>query len=431
VRSAADLLLAALHSAAETLAGHDVRFEAFARLGESVQLHRERDASVEKRSSREFGVACRVAGGGRAGFAAASGSGARAGRDAARAALATMRPAADPLPPRSVLGSSGTALPFRTPDVGQLAALVEDVAGGFAAGRHGVTLVQIRGLAGSSAAAIATGEGHHALASAGGAVLELLLAPREGPWRHFHFAAPALADLDAAVAVERAREAALLATRGTPPERQLTDVLLAPAVAAPLVVALAQDLTADRGRPPGAKVARAWRLVDDRPGPAGLLPLPWDGEGLPSRRIELIGDGTVHEPLATWADAARTGGTPGGAVRPSYRHPPHAGPANLVVRPERALPQTELFARLEQGFYLAAPAGAVQLDAASGRFVLRAAAVAIRHGKPVAAHPLVTLRGSLRRLLGALVATGGDSESFSLACAVTTPSLLVHGLEIA
>jgi PmbA protein len=431
VRAAADLLLAALHSAGEALSGCDVRFEAFARLGESVHIHRERDGSLERRSSREFGVACRVAGDGRAGFAAASGSGARAGRDAARAALGTMRAAPDPLPPRSLLGSSGTALPFQAPDAGQLAALVEDVASRFAAANHGLALVQLRGLAGSSAAALATGDGFHALASAGGAVLELLVAPGEGPWRHFHFAAPALADFDPAAVAERAREAALLATRGRAPERQLADVILAPAVAAPLVAALAQRLTATAGPLGAARVSRAWRLVDDRPGPAGLLPLPWDGEGLPARRIELIAGGEVRERLATWADAERTGGAPGGAVRPSYRHPPHAGPANLVVLPEPALQQAELLARVEHGFYLAVPAGAVRLDAASGRFELRAAAVAVRHGKPATAHPLVTVRGSLRRLLGGLLATGGDSESFSLACAVTTPSLLFRRLEIA
>ncbi len=431
MRPAADLLLAALHSAGEALSGLGVRFEAFARLGESVHLHRERDGSLERRSSREFGVACRVAGGGRAGFAAASGSGARAGRDAARAALAAMRPAPDPLPPRSLLGSSGTALPFQAPDAGQLAALVEDVASRFAAGDHGLALVQLRGLAGSSAAALATGDGFHALASAGGVVLELLVAPREGPWRHFHFAAPALADLDPAAVAERAREAALLATRGRPPGRRLADVILAPAVAAPLVAALAQRLTAAAEPFGDARVSRAWRLVDDRPGPAGLLPLPWDGEGLPARRIELVAGGRVRERLATWADAERTGGSPGGAVRPSYRHPPHAGPANLVVLPEPALHQAELLARLEDGFYLAIPAGTVQLDPASGRFELRAAAVAVRRGRPAVAHPLVSVRGSLRRILGGLTAVGGDSESFSLACAVTTPSLLFRRLEIA
>ncbi len=335
------------------------------------------------------------------------------------------------LSPRSVLGSSAAALQFQPPDGDRLGSIVEDVASRFAAGNHGLALVQLRGLAGSSAAALATGEGFHTLASAGGAVLELLVAPREGPWRHFHFAAGALGDFDPEAVAERAREAALLATRGRPPGRQLADVILAPAVAAPLVAALAQRLTAGADTIGAARVARAWRLVDDRPGPAGLLPLPWDGEGLPARRIELIAGGRVRERLATWADAEATGCAPGGAVRPSYRHPPHAGPANLVVIPDVALQQAELLARLEDGFYLAIPAGAVQLDVASGRFELRAAAVAVRHGRPAAAHPLVTVRGSLRRLLGGLTAVGGDSESFSLACAVTTPSLLFRRLEIA
>jgi predicted Zn-dependent protease len=103
----------------------------------------------------------------------------------------------------------------------------------------------------------------------------------------------------------------------------------------------------------------------------------------------------------------------------------------LVVLAETALRQPELLALLENGFYLALPAGTVRVDHASGRFALRAAAVAVHHGKPEAAHPLVDLRGSFRRLLGALAATGGDAESFSLASAVTTPSLLFRRLEIA
>ena len=71
------------------------------------------------------------------------------------------------------------------------------------------------------------------------------------------------------------------------------------------------------------------------------------------------------------------------------------------------------------------------MDATEGRFGVHAAAVALREGRPVAAHPLVELRGSFRRLLAGLLAAGADSESFSLSCAVTTPSLLFHRLEIA
>ncbi|MGD1146858.1 MAG: metallopeptidase TldD-related protein [Thermoanaerobaculaceae bacterium] len=431
MRASDDLLMAAIHSASEELSGKGVRFEVFARLGESVRLSCGASGTLERRSSREFGVGCRVSGGGRAGFGAASGGGARAGRAAARAALGVMLPAGDPIPPRSVLGANGTSLSHDFPDGEKLAAILGDVVARVSGGRHGVTPVQARVLAGTSAAALATGEGFHALATAGGAVMELLVAPPEGPWRHFHFAAQAVLDLDPAAIAERVLETALLATRGRQPERQLADVLLAPPVAAPIVEALVQYLTAASDKNREVRVSGAWHLTDDRLGPEGLLPIPWDGEGLPARRIELIRREKVGERLATWELAHRLGGRPGGAVRPSYRHPPAAGPANLVVHPDPSTTQSNLLGRLANGFYLAVPAGTVRVDAAEGRFGVHAAAVALQDGKPAAAHPLVELRGSFRRLLAGLLAVGADSESFSLGCAVTTPSLLVRRLEIA
>jgi PmbA protein len=434
MRADADPLLPALQAASEELASRGVRFEVFARLGESVHLVRDQDGALERRESHELGVACRVSGGGRAGFAAAAGGGARAGRQAARAALDAMLPSPDPLPPREVLGTSGSALVHAPADPGQQEAFAQALASALKDASSEVTLVQLRILAGTSSAAIATGEGYLGRAAAGGAVAELLLAPPAGPWRHLHFAAPTVAELDPEVLAHRAAEACLLATRGEAPDRQLADVLLAPSVAAPLVVALTQHLArhpTNDGELKRARISKAWHLVDERPGPAGLLPLPWDGEGLPTRRIVLLAGGRLRESFATWERAQRTGEQPGGAVRPSYRHPPVPGPANLVVLSGTALRQPELLARLESGFYLALPAGAVRVDHASGRFALRAAAVAVEHGRPAAAHPLVDLRGSFRRLLGALAATGGDAESFSLASAVTTPSLLFRRLEIA
>jgi predicted Zn-dependent protease len=434
VRADTDPLLPALQAASEELARHGVRFEVFARLGDHTHLVLDQDGGLERRESHELGVACRVSAGGRAGFAAAAGGSAKAGRQAALGALEALLPSPDPLPPRGLLGTSGSALTHPPAETAQQEAFARALARAFDDVGSGITLVQVRLLGGTSSAALATGEGFLARAAAGGAVVEMLLAPPAGPWRHLHFAAPALADLEAEALARRATEAALLATRGDAPDRQLTDVLLAPAVAAPLVVALAQRLArqaTDDGEFARARVSRAWNLVDERPGPAGLLPLPWDGEGLPARRIVVVAGGRLRERFATWERAQRTGEQPGGAVRPSYRHPPVAGPANLVALAETAMRQPELLALLESGFYLALPAGAVRVDHASGRFALRAAAVAVRHGKPAAAHPLVDLRGSFRRLLGALAATGGDAESFSLASAVTTPSLLFRRLEIA
>ena len=319
MRASGDLLMAALHSASEELSGKGVRFEVFARLGESTRLSRGASGILERCSSREFGVGCRVSGRDGAGFGAASGSGARAGREAARIALGTMLPAPDPLPPRSVLGATGTSLPHDVPESERIEEVLGDVAARMSGGRHGVMLVQARVLAGTSAAALATGEGFHAGAKAGGTVMELLVAPPEGPWRHFHFAAPAVSDLDPVTIAERVQETALLATRGSQPVRQLADVLLAPAVAAPIVEALVRYLTAASDKNREVRVSGAWHLTDDRLGPEGLLPLPWDGEGLPARRIDLIRSGEVGERLATWELAERFGGRPGGAVRPSYR----------------------------------------------------------------------------------------------------------------
>jgi predicted Zn-dependent protease len=427
-----DPLLPAIHSASEELARRGVRFEVFARLGESAHLVRDQDGALERRESREVGVACRVSGDGRAGFAAAAGGGARAGRQAALAALDAMLPSPDPLPPEAMLGSSGSALAHVPADPVQQEAFAQVLASTFENTGSGSTLVQLRLLGGTSSAALATGKGFLARAAAGGAAVEMLVAPPAGPWRHFHFAAPALSEFDPETLARRAIEASLLATEGAAPERQLADVLLAPAVAAPIVVALAQHLareaTGDHDR---ARVSKLWNLVDERPGPAGLLPLPWDGEGLPARRIVLASGGRLRERFATWERAQRTGEQPGGAVRPSYRHPPVPGPANLVVFSLTALRQPELLALLENGFYLALPAGAMRVEQATGRFALRAAAVEVRSGKPAAAHPLVDLRGSFRRLLSGLAGTGGDAESFSLASAVTTPSLLIRHLEIA
>jgi predicted Zn-dependent protease len=429
-----DPLSPALESATEELARRASRFEVFVRQGESAQLIRTHDSSLERRQSRELGVACRVFARQRVGFAAAAGSAARAGRQAALAALDAMRPSPDPLPPAEALGTSGSALPHPTPDSEAQELFTCELTAAFAAEMSQMGLMQVRLLTGASRAALGTAEGVVEHASAGGAVVELLVAPPAGPWRHVHVAAPRLADIVPRILAARTIEACLLTSEGGTPPRQLADVLLAPAVAAPLVVALAQHLareTSGQGERVGVRVSSAWHLVDERPGPAGLLPLPWDGEGLPARRIVLADGGRLGESFATWERARRTGEKPGGAVRPTYRHPPFPGPSNLVVLPTAAVPQVELLARLERGFYLALPAGPVRVDAANARFALRAAGVAVQHGRPVAAHPLLEVSGSFRRLLAALVVTGGDVESFSLASAVTTPSMLFHRLEIA
>lgn len=423
-----------LRGALEALDRVRTRCEVFVRRGETEQLRRDAAGTWETRASSETGVACRLATRGQAGFAAAAGASARVGAAAGATALDMLVPAPDPLPTRDRLGITAIHPAARTADPARRRAFAETVAAQVAAVAPTVELIELRVLEGRATSWIATGEGFSARTDTAAASVELVLAPPEGPWRLFHVAAASIHDLDPERIAERATGAALLATRGSPPRRHLTDALLSPAVAAPLVVALVRHMSgAARGNEPTprARISPLWHLTDERPGPHGLMPTAFDGEGLPSRRIELLRDGRQGERLGTWADALRLGISPGGAVRPSYRQRPFAGPANLVVHPVRALPQPELLAGLEHGYYLNSPAGSLQLDGESGRFRLRVAAVAVEHGRPVATHPLVEVRGSLRRLLSGLAATGSDLESLALSCAVTTPSLLVHRLEVA
>ena len=424
-------LHAALASAAEVFARRRVRFEVFARAGESCLFVRDAGGGWQQRRAREVGVACRASDAHAAGFAAAAGGEARAGHQAALAALANRVPAPDPLPPRELLGVTPVPDPEPVASWDEQETFGRSLAARLARVRPLLALVQARILVGGARSALATGEGFLAHARTSGAAVELLLAPPEGPWRLFHFAARTLADLEPRLLVERASEAALLVMRGAMLERQLADVLLAPAVAAPLLAALGHQLARASGSLAGARAAPAWHFVDDRAGAEGLMPQPCDGEGFPARRIVLIGERRVQECPATWQEARRGEGTAGGSVRPSYLHPPAAGPANLVLLPGRPSPQRELLERLGDGFYLVLPSGPPRVDHASGRFAMYAAAVAIKNGQPARAHPFVELRGSFRRLLGGLVALGGDSESFSLGCAVTTPSLLLRRLEIA
>ena len=116
-------------------------------------------------------------------------------------------------------------------------------------------------------------------------------------------------------------------------------------------------------------------------------------------------------------------------MRPSYQDEPQAGPANLVVLADQPQSHEALLQRLGRGYLLDFPAGDVRVE--DGGFTLRAAALAVTGGKPDGAHPMVELRGSFRRLLGALDGIGDDDASFSFHCTVTTPSLLIRGMEIA
>lgn len=420
-------------SAAVVLAAAGGRWEVLLREGRH-RVGRWRADGWEERTSEESGVACRAAVRGRFGFAAASGRGARAGRQAAVDALDGLVQGPDPIPPSAVLGVTPVPPAPRAATCDALREAGEGLRGALA--RHaGVTLLELRLGSGEAHSHLLNSEGHTAEAKVSGVTAEIALAAANGPARLVQWAGRRLEDLDTETVAERAAESVLVCSLGGSPTRGLVDILLTPGAAAPLVLALVERLQLLAAGPDDplrrSRVSPSWRLVDERAGPEGLLPQPFDGEGLPSRSHPLLAEGQVGLPPSTWAEAAGSHGAAGGAVRPSYRQAPCGGPANLVVHPTHPLAPRALLEQLDSGLWVDLPSGPLRVDWTGERFAMRAAAVAVSAGRPLASHPFVEVRGSFRRLLGGLSCTGMDSQSFSLAAAITTPSLLVRKLEIA
>lgn len=379
----------------------------------------------ERAEAHEVGVACRWAEAHRATFAAASGTNPAAGREAAQLALAAPPLSPAPLPPAAALGAAVVPAPPTQLADDELESVGRAVAARLVRrGQGQPELVELRVLQGRSTSLLARSDGFTAGGETAAAVVEAVFLGEDGPPRRVHRALATLAGIEPAALARVLLGDALLPRGRSAPRRQLGRVLLSPAVAAALLTAAARRPLAERSRRSHAPA----RLVDDRTGAAGLGGLPCDGEGLPARAILL--SGADAESPATWLDARRGEGTPGGATRVSYREPPCSAPANLVLAATALLPAAELVAALGDGFAAALPVGEVAVEPRTGSFELAVTGSLVRAGHPTAGVPAARLRGSLARLLAGIEACGGEAESFSLDCAVTTPAVLLRSLEI-
>ena len=421
----------ALRAAVESALGESVRaegrLEVWAKSGRWTRIRRSAQRSWERSEAHEVGVACRYTRHGGATFAAASGTTPAAGREAARLALAGPLLPPNPLPPPARLGVSEVPQPREGLPDEALEPLARALATRLGArSRSAPELVELRLLQGRGSVLIATSDGFVAAGLTAAAVAEAVFLAADGPARLVHRALPSLAGQDAEELAQALLHPALLPRGGGSPRRQLARVLLSPAVAAVLLTAAAKRPAAERARSRGG----GWRLIDARAGEQGLGALPCDGEGLPARTALLAGDGAGVETPCTWLDAQHGRGTPGGATRVSYREPPRSAPANLVFEASAPLCRGDLETALGDGFVAALPLGDLALDPRSGSFSLPVTASHHRGGNATAGYPAARLRGSLARLLAGIEACGGEVASLSLDCAVTTPALLVRGLEI-
>jgi PmbA protein len=247
-------------------------------------------------------------------------------------------------------------------------------------------------------------------------------------------------DLDPEAIGNEAAERATSMIGASKPASRSCPVVLDPTVAASFAGLIGGALAASavqRGRSPfagrlgEALASEALALHDDGRDPGGSASAPFDGEGVPRRRLGLIEDGRLRAFLydTYTANREQTAST-GSASRQGYRSQPRVSASNLVVA-SGAASFAELLGSAGDGVFVTDVAGLHSgVNPVTGVFSVGASGRAIRGGE--LAEPLreFTIAGDLVAMLGDVRAAGADSRWVPFGGSVRTPPLLIGTMAV-
>jgi PmbA protein len=170
-------------------------------------------------------------------------------------------------------------------------------------------------------------------------------------------------------------------------------------------------------------------LVDDGRTLEGPAAAPFDDEGVPTGRTELIARGTLMAFLHN-TYTARRGGTDstGNAKRGGYRTPPGVGTTNFFVQPG-ATPVAEILRQAEGGVLIQDVSGVHSgANPISGEFSVGATGLRIADGE--LGEPLreMTVASTVPEMLKGVGAVGDDLRFFT---SVGVPTLLIAEMTVA
>ncbi|MDY6795527.1 MAG: TldD/PmbA family protein [Actinomycetota bacterium] len=247
-------------------------------------------------------------------------------------------------------------------------------------------------------------------------------------------------DLDLEKVAREASERAvcLLGSRSMPSRR--STVVLDSFVAAEFMGLLASALSAEavlKGRSflagrVGDEIASPLvTLIDD-----GLLPgapgtAPFDDEGVPSRRKELVGEGVLNGYLHNTYTASRSGtSSTGNASRSTFRDRPRVGASNLFLLPGSG-DREEIMKEVGGGVLILQVVGVhAGANPVSGEISLGALGLSLEGGSP--AQPLreITLAGKAVDFLKNMVLVGDDLRFLPFEGSLGAPTLAIEGVMI-
>ncbi len=168
-------------------------------------------------------------------------------------------------------------------------------------------------------------------------------------------------------------------------------------------------------------------LIDDATLPGGLASAPFDGEGVPTRRNQLISDGTLQSFLYDYYYAGKAGlPSTGSGRRGSFKTLPAIGSSNLMIAPGSMAPG-QMIAEIERGLLITEVMGMHTANPISGDFSLGACGILIEHGQLLRPIRGITIAGNLHKMLQNIDALGNDQRFYGTKAA---PSIRFNQISI-
>ena len=175
-------------------------------------------------------------------------------------------------------------------------------------------------------------------------------------------------------------------------------------------------------------------LVDDPFYPENPMPIPFDAEGCPTRKKNVIEGGVLSTLLYNMKTAAVAGKeTTGNASKGGYDGAVMVRPFTMYVAPG-SMTEDEVLAKARDGVYITSLGGLhAGANPISGDFSLQSAGFLIRDGKKTDYVKSFTVAGNFYDLLKNITAVS-DKVVLPMAMGMTafgSPSVLVEGLSVA
>jgi len=227
-----------------------------------------------------------------------------------------------------------------------------------------------------------------------------------------------LAGLDPDGVARRAAERAVAVLGATKVPSARMPVVFDPYTSGQFIGVLAQALTGEAvqkgrslfaGRVGQAVAGAGLTLVDDGRVPGAPGSAPWDAEGVPTQRTEVIRRGVLESFLFDVTSARREGrSSTGNAARSGYQSPPGPAPTNLAFdstgESREQVLATAGRALLVQDFH-GVHSGA---NPVSGDFSVGATGMLLEDGAPVRPVKEVTIAAPMLEMLAGIVAIADD-----------------------